>query len=327
MRLDRMDVTLDHWPLRQPFRFAGFNVAVLDTVTVTVAAQGKRGWGEGVAPVVFDITAEQAATELEGLRSACLSGDALAACASLPPGPARNALDCALWDLRAKLTGESIWHLAGLAAGPAALTVDQSIGLASPEAMAAAAQASNHAVLKLKMDQTLVPERLAAVRAARPDAEIIIDANQSWPRDFLESLLPALARLGIAMIEQPVRRGADETLRGLQSPIAIFADESCHTSADLPRLAPLYQGVNIKLDKTGGLTEALALAHAARAHGLGLMVGCMAGTSLSMAPAYVIASLCRWADLDGPLLIAHDRAHPMRYAQGQLQHFAPALWG
>lgn len=327
MRLSHMDIALDHWPLRQPFRFAGFTVAVLDTVTVTVARDGCVGHGEGVAPVVFDVTVEQAEAQLHSVREECLTGDALAACAALPPGPARNALDCALWDLRAKHSGQTIWQLAGLPQGPETLTVDQSIGLASPEEMAATARASDHAVLKLKMDQDLVVERLTAVRAARPDAEIIIDANQSWPRPFLEALLPQLAPLGIAMIEQPVRRGDDDSLAGLHSPIPLFADESCHTTADLARLAPLYQGINIKLDKTGGLTEALALARAARARGLGLMVGCMAGTSLSMAPAYVIASLCRWADLDGPLLIARDRPVAMHYGRGQLHHFPVELWG
>ena len=327
MRLDRMDIAVDHWPLRQPFRFAGFNVEVLDTITVTVAARGRQGWGEGVAPVVFDISASAAEADLRAITAACLAGDALDACASLAPGPARNALDCALWDLRAKLGGQSIWQLAGLPEGPTTLTVDQSVGLGPAAEMAAAARASHHNVLKLKMDRDLVAERLAAVRAARPDAEIIIDANQSWPRAFLEPLLPTLATLGIAMIEQPVKRGADETLAGLKSPIPIFADESCHTSADLARLAPLYQGVNIKLDKTGGLTEALTLARAAKALGLDLMVGCMAGTSLSMAPAYVVASLCHWADLDGPLLLAQDRTPPMDYGGGKLHHYAPALWG
>lgn len=322
-----MNFTAEHWPLREHFRFSGFTVEALDVVHVTVSDGKNQGQGEGVVPIVFDVTLEGALRELETAQAAIRNGEeSWSACAALPAGPARNALDCALWDLRAKASGVSIWAQAGLN-GPASLQVDQSIGLASPEDMAKIAALSGHEVLKIKLDAALVVERIAAIRAARPDAAIIVDANQGWNREQLIQFAPPLAALGVSMIEQPLRVGQDEALRGLNLPVSIFADESCHTCADLAHVAPLYDGINIKLDKTGGLTEALALARAAKQLGLGLMVGCMAGTSLSMAPAYVIASLCNWADLDGPLLLAEDRTAPMAYRGGHLTCFTSALWG
>jgi L-Ala-D/L-Glu epimerase len=328
MTITDLHMTSERWPLRQPFRFAGFTVDVLDTVHVAVTNGVHSGQGEGVLPIAVDVAADPTSALLGEARTAILSGqNAWSTCAAMPPGPARNALDCALWDLRAKTSGRSVWDQADLPHRPASLQVDQSIGLATPDEMAAIAAASDHAVLKLKLDSTLIVERVAAVRAVRSDATIIVDANQSWSLDALVRHGQALADLGVAMIEQPLRRDADQALSQLRSPVPLYADESCHTTDDLPRLAKLYQGVNIKLDKTGGLTEALALARAARDMGLGLMVGCMAGTSLSMAPAYLIASLSRWSDLDGPLLLAGDRSTPMRYRGGELSTFTPALWG
>ena len=324
----RFTHTIGQWPLKQPFRFAGFTVTDLECVHVTLSRGASHGQGEGVIPVVFDVTAAEVAAQLDGVAQGLAAGGAIdALCAALPPGAARNALDCALWDLRAKESGQEIWTLAGLPSGPAALEVDETIGLGTPDQMADAARRSAHRVLKIKLDADLIPERMSAIRAARSDAELIVDANQSWSPALLARHGVGLADLGVRMIEQPLRKGEDEGLRGLSCPVPVFADESCHTTADLPRLAPLYQGVNIKLDKTGGLTEALALARAARNAGLGVMVGFMAGTSLSMAPAYVIASLSDWADLDGPLLLAGDRAAPMTYSNGTLTRFAPALWG
>jgi L-Ala-D/L-Glu epimerase len=323
-----VEITAERWPLRAPFRFTGFTVEALDTVHIAVSDGRHRGQGEGVVPVVFDITLAEVLADAEAARAAIADGgDPNSVCAALPAGPARNALDCALWDWRAKATGESIWRLAGLDEVPTRITVDQSIGLGAPEAMAEAAARSDHHVLKLKLDTTLIVERVAAVRRARPDAEVIVDANQAWSPAALGQHAPALAALGVAMIEQPLQVGEDRALADFKSPVPLYADESCHTRADLPRLAGRYQGINIKLDKTGGLTEALALAAAAKAQGMGLMVGCMAGTSLSMAPAYVIASLCNWADLDGPLLLAGDRVPAMAYRSGMLDHFSPALWG
>jgi len=328
--LDVRSVTIksEQWRLRQPFRFSGFTVETLETVHASVSDGQHSGQGEGVVPVVFNVRLEDCLAELEVARSEiAYGGDALTVCARMAPGPARNALDCALWDLRAKASGKTVWELAGLPQAPATLEVDQSIGLASPDEMASKAAASAHAVLKVKLDSTLVVERMSALRAARPDAAILVDANQGWTVEELLRFTPVLAELRVSMIEQPLRVGQDEALRQLNSPVPLYADESCHTRADLPRIAPLYDGINIKLDKTGGLTEALALARDASALGLGLMVGCMAGTSLSMAPAYVIGSLCNWADLDGPLLLEGDRPPAMNYRDGNLECFSPALWG
>lgn len=320
--------TAEDWPLAQPFHFAGYTVAALEVVHVRATSGAHQGQGEGVVPIVFQATMDQAKAQLAQAATAMAAGQpAEAACAAMPAGAARNALDCALWDLKAKSTARSIWDLAGLAAGPVELEVDQTIGIGAPEEMAEAARASTHRVLKIKADARLITERLRAIRLARPDAELIVDANQSWTPDLLSRHAPALAHLGVAMIEQPLRVGQDRVLRGFVSPVPLFADESCHTRTDLPGLAGLYQGINIKLDKSGGLTEALALARAARQAGMGVMVGCMAGTSLSMAPAYVIGTLSDWSDLDGPLLLASDRPAAMTYADGKLCRFSPALWG
>ncbi|SNZ20540.1 dipeptide epimerase [Cohaesibacter gelatinilyticus] len=319
---------MESWPLARPFRFAGFSISALDIAYVTLESDGIPGHGEGVVPVVFDISAEETAEILEQVRNQLMDGEAIdAICRSLPPGPARNALDCALWDLRAKTSGKTIWELAGLPPGPDTITVDQTIGLDAPKMMAQLAKDSTHDVLKIKADAEGVLDRVAAIRKARPDAELIIDANQSWSAEDLRQLGPQLADLGVAMIEQPLSRECDHELRNVDCPVPIYADESCHTREDLPDLIGLYQGINIKLDKTGGLTEALALAKAAKDADLGVMVGCMAGTSLSMAPAYVIGTLSNWSDLDGPLLLASDRPSAMTYKDGALSAFSPSLWG
>lgn len=323
-----MRFAAERWPLAKPFRFAGFVVEALEVVHVTLSQGGVQGQGEGVVPVVFGTTLDEVCGQLATAEARIRDGATIAeVCAVLPPGPARNALDCADWDLRAKRQRTSIWQLAGLPPGPRRLEVDQTIGLDTPEAMSAEARKSPHKVLKIKADASSVLDRLLAIRRARPDAELLVDANQSWTIDDLHRLAPALAALDVAMIEQPLRRGDDERLRGRDFALPLYADESCHTRDDLPGLIGLYQGINIKLDKTGGLTEALALAQDARTAGMGIMVGCMAGTSLSMAPAFVVGTLARWADLDGPLLLTSDRAAPMAYADGHLAAFSPSLWG
>lgn len=335
MQSEKPQVPISHmtfksevWRLRQPFHFAGYTVEALDTVYVEVSDGTTVGHGEGVIPVVFNYTMAEAEAQLNGARHRIAAGeDAATVCASLAPNAARNALDCAIWDFACKAGGMSAWDVAGLSHRPLSLAVDQSIGLASPDEMAETALASAHSVLKIKLDRALVEERISAIRGARRDAVIIVDANQAWSIDELKRHAPVLAQHGVSMIEQPLRVGSDHELAGLDLPVPIYADESCHTRQDLQRLSPFYDGINIKLDKSGGLTEGLALARAATELGLGLMVGCMAGTSLSMAPAYVVASLCNWADLDGPLLLAEDRDPPMRYEHGQLHCFQPQLWG
>lgn len=320
--------TPQKWPLAEPFKFAGYTIETLDCVHVTVSRNGKSGQGEGIYPVVFDVTMEQIKADLDRAIAQIENGaDAETVCAAMPAGPARNGLDCALWDLRAKESGRSIWALAGLAEGPAAIDVDQTVGLGTIQEMSEAARASNHHILKLKLDGEDIVDRVSAIRKARPGVELIVDANQSWTVELLQRVSGKLAELGVRMIEQPVPPAQDEALAELNNPVPLFADESCHVAADVERLKHLYQGVNIKLDKTGGLTEALALVRAAREAGMGVMVGCMSGTSLSMAPGYVIGSLSDWSDLDGPLQLASDRTPAMQYQNGQLKHYDTALWG
>ncbi len=319
---------VEDWPLKEPFRFAGYSVEALEAIHVTATREGHEGHGEGLFAVVFPVTMAQIVKQIEGcISQVAIGADAEQCCAALPAGAARNALDCALWDLRAKESNQSIWALAGLPEGPPAIKVDQTVGLDTPEAMAIAARNSSHQVIKIKLDDTDIIERVSAIRAARPDADLIVDANLSWSVEILNSVAHPLADLGVRMIEQPVPPAQDGQLSGVTCPLPLFADESCHVAADVTRLKEFYQGVNIKLDKTGGLTEALALAKAARSAGMGVMVGCMSGTSLSMAPAYIIASLSDWADLDGPLMLQSDRKPTMQYRDGDLLHYDTALWG
>jgi L-alanine-DL-glutamate epimerase-like enolase superfamily enzyme len=243
----------------------------------------------------------------------------------LPAGGARNAIDCALWDLEAKTTGKSIWQLTGIK--PGSTTSVNTIGIGTPEEMAKAARSLDTAKIKVKLDGESPLERISAVRAARPDAEIVVDVNQGWTFEQLVELAPKFKELGVAMIEQPLPRGADEALEGYDPPLPLCADESCLNISEFEQAARRYQMINIKLDKTGGLTEALDLAHMAQARGIGLMVGNMLGTSLAMAPGFVIAQLCRFVDLDGALFLKKDRQHPMSYAGGVVSPPSSELWG
>jgi L-alanine-DL-glutamate epimerase-like enolase superfamily enzyme len=245
----------------------------------------------------------------------------------MPAGGARNALDCALWDLEAKSTGKGIWALLDIE--PKALKTVATVGMGTPEEMASRAKEfSSYPNLKIKLDNQDPVGRLEAIRAARPDATLVIDVNQGWEYQELIDHLPDLQRLKIAMIEQPLRRAGDERLVELESPIPIGADESCLTLEEYHEVKNRYQVINIKLDKTGGLTEALKIATAARADGKMLMVGNMTGSSLSMAPAYVIGQFCEFVDIDGPLLLANDVEHGLQYGDaGIVKHPVSGLWG
>ncbi len=245
----------------------------------------------------------------------------------LPAGGARNAVDCALWDLECKRSGKTIWQLTGI--DPKPVTTVFTIGLEStPEAMAAkAADAADAPVLKIKLDGHQPYEKLAAIRAARPDASLVVDANQGWDFELLKEVIPKCAGLDLGMIEQPLPRGADEMLEGFDSPVTLAADESCLDSSELEQAARRYSMINIKLDKTGGLTEALKLARAAREKGCNLMVGNMVGTSLGMAPSFVVAQLCDFVDIDGPLLLKYDHPLGLNYNKGVVGVFSPRLWG
>jgi len=329
MGQNSLSIVHERWPLKEPFRFTGHRVDVLDTICVKLERDGISGHGECVPPVVFNVTADAVIAAIESVRRDIEAGiDQQALQSLLPRGAARNAVDCALWDLEAKASGRTIWDLAGIDAVQS-LEIDLSLGLDSPAAMADAARAAAQTwrVLKIKLDGEQIAERIAAIRAAAPDVSLLVDANMAWDISTLRAVAGDLGDLGVAMIEQPLPAGADSDLAGFVSPVPLFADESCHDRADLDTVAGRYSGINIKLDKAGGLTEALALAQAAQGRGLDLMVGCMAGTSLSMAPGFVIGALCQWRDLDGPQLLRDDRRPGMVYRDGTLRAFDPALWG
>ena len=246
----------------------------------------------------------------------------------LPPGAARNAVDCALWDLEAKLCGRPVWQLAGLPA-PEPLVTAYTLGIDRPERMAEAARAvRDRPLLKIKLAGDGADlERVRAVRTAAPEARLVVDANEAWNLATYEALAPRLGELGVALLEQPFPAAEDGNLAALPHPVPVCADESCHVTADLERLRDRYDFVNIKLDKTGGLTEALALRQAARAAGFGVMVGCMVGTSLAMAPAFLVAQGADVVDLDGPLLLARDRESGIVYEGSRMLPPPASLWG
>jgi L-alanine-DL-glutamate epimerase-like enolase superfamily enzyme len=269
-------------------------------------------------------TLESVTTQIEGLPSD-LTRDALYDL--LPAGAARNAVDCALWDLEAKTSGGRVWDLAGLPEPGPEITA-YTLSLDTPEAMEAqAAQHAHRPLLKIKLGTPDDMPRLEAVRRGAPQAKIIIDANEGWSAEVYADLAPHLVRLGVALVEQPLPTGEDEALIGMARPVPVCADESCHDRASLPALKGKYDVVNIKLDKTGGLTEALRLRDAARTEGYGIMVGCMVGSSLAMAPAVLVAQGAMVTDLDGPLLLAEDRENALTFDDAGVHPPEAALWG
>jgi len=324
--LRKLQCSAEAWAFKIPISITGHTFAAANLLHVTIAANGHAGQGEGAGIYYFGEDCRSMLADVESVRDAVESGaDRQTLRTLLPVGGARNALDCALWDLQAKQQQSTIWALTGIEPGPmhSAFTV----GIGAPEAMAATAQAITGSRIKLKLDAELVVERVSAVRAARPDAEILVDVNQGWNFEQLVELAPRLAQLEVAMIEQPLPRGGDDALEDYRSPIPLCADESCLGVSELAQAARRYQILNIKLDKTGGLTEALELAARARSAGMELMVGNMMGTSLAMAPGCVVAQLCRFVDLDGALFLQHDREHAMVYQHGEISCPEPALWG
>ncbi len=323
-----LTVGIEHWPLARPFTIARGRKDVAVVVVAEIAAGDAVGHGEGVPYPRYGETPDGVAAAIAQQAPAIAAGADREALRSLmAPGAARNALDLALWDLQAKLAGRSVADIAGIAA-PGRVVTAETIVIDTPEAMGRAAAAlRTRPLLKIKLDAEAVVERVAAVRAAAPLARLIVDANEGWTPDLLARVAPALAGLGVELIEQPVPAADDEALRDSGSPVPLCADESCHTRADLPRLRGRYQAVNVKLDKAGGLTEALDLAMAARAAGFDVMVGCMVGTSLAMAPALVLAPLAQWVDLDGPLWLARDRQPGLQFADGGIEPPPPGLWG
>ena len=319
-----IEVAGESWPLASPFVIARGAKLEANVIVAIVSDGHLTGRGEAVPYARYGETVEAGLAALRALPGPI---DRSRLPDLLAPGAARNALDCALWDLEAKQAGKRAWALAGLPAPRPALTC-YTLSLAAPEAMAAAARAVPHMkLLKLKLGGAGDAQRMAAVRAERPDARLVADANEAWTAEMLAPFLDAAARSGLELIEQPLPEGADEMLAHVPHPVPICADESAHTSADLDRLASRYDAVNIKLDKTGGLTEALAMARSAKARGLKIMVGSMVATSLAAAPALLLANDADWVDLDGPLLLARDREPGLAIKDGVISPPPPDLWG
>jgi L-alanine-DL-glutamate epimerase-like enolase superfamily enzyme len=324
----KFSVHIERWPAIRPFRITGVVWDSFDSIVVELGRDACVGRGEALGVYYSHETVETLLADVERIGPRLEAGiDREELQTLLPPGGARNALDCALWDLEAKISGRTIWDLTGVE--PKSLETVFTIGLeATPEAMAdKAAAATVHGVLKVKLDGDRPLERVQAIRAARPDARIVVDANQGWSFEQLVAIAPGFAELEVAMIEQPLRRGAEAPLASYRSPVPLCADESCLHLGELEQAARRYQFINIKLDKTGGLTHALELAGAARARGLGLMVGCMGGSSLAMAPTFVAGCLCDLVDIDGPLLQRTDRIPGIRYDGGRVSVFGPEVWG
>ena len=321
-----VEFATEFWEMKTPFTITGHTFSGAEVLFVTLSENGCRGRGEGSGVYYLDESGASMLEQAETVRRALQDGlDREGLRERLPAGGARNAIDCALWDLEAKLSGRSIWDLTGIE--PRETITFNTVGIDTPDNMAEAAHALDTPRIKVKLDDETPVERIAAVRAARPDAQIIVDVNQGWNIEQLEELAPRLQQLGVAMIEQPLPRGGDAALEGYRSPLPLCADESCLHTGEFEQAAQRYQMINIKLDKTGGLTEALDLAALARANGIGLMVGNMMGTSLAMAPGYVVAQLCRFADLDGALFLKQDRANAMACHGGILESPGRALWG
>ena len=324
----RLVVRQESWPLAQAFTISRGSRTTAEVVVAEVSEGAHRGRGEGVPYARYGETVAGVVKSLEAMVPKVEEGlDRAALQEAMPPGAARNALDAALWDLEAKVSGKSVARLAGLEP-PGSLTTAYTLSLDTPEGMGrAAAEHKARPLLKIKVTGEGDLERVRAVRAAAPRSRLIVDANEAWSPEHFERYAPALAELGVALIEQPLPAGRDEALARLPHPIPVCADESCHTSADLDALVGRYEFVNIKLDKTGGLTEALRLTAAARERGFRIMVGCMVGTSLSMAPAILVAQGAEFVDLDAPLLLARDRQPGLRYEGSVLFPAKPALWG
>jgi L-Ala-D/L-Glu epimerase / N-acetyl-D-glutamate racemase len=323
----RIEATEEVWPLKEVFRISRGSRTEARVVVVTVNDGENAGRGEGVPITRYSQTIDSVLAEIESIKSVRdLDRDKLQHL--LPPGAARNALDCALWDLEAKRSGKRAWELANIPIVPKVET-SFTISLDTPDKMAAAAKvAANSPLLKLKLGgDNLDLARIEAVHEAAPMARLLIDANESWSPVHYRKIAPVLKQLDVELIEQPFPANADEVLETLDHPVPVCADESCHTSADLPRLKNRYEMVNVKLDKTGGLTEALLLTEAARESGFKLLIGCMVCTSLGIAPARLLASAADWIDLDGALLLARDREHPMPYTNGRMGIPPRELWG
>ena len=321
----KRSVHRDRLALREVFTISRGSRTHADVLRVVIEDQGLVGQGECVPYARYGETMDSVIAQIESVP---VDVDHSGLAGLLPGGAARNALDCALWDLKAKQAGARVWDLLGLQA-PGAVTTAYTLSLGTPAAMQdQAARNADRPLLKVKLGGgSEDADRIRAVRAGAPKVRIIVDANEGWSADEYCALVPLFADLGVEMIEQPFPAGEDAALDGLERPIAICADESCHDRTSLDDLAGRYDMVNIKLDKTGGLTEALALRDAARDQGFRIMVGCMVGSSLAMAPAHLVAQGAEIVDLDGPLLLAEDRDPAIAYHGSDMMAPDAALWG
>jgi len=324
----KLTVSQKSWPLKEPFVISRGTETESEVVLVHLEEDGAVGRGEAAGVSYHGETPDSLCAQIESVRDAvCAGAGRRELLELLPPGGARNALDAALWDLEAKQTGLTIWELAGVE--PQRTVVSAlTIGIRTLAAYEERARLlAQYAWIKVKVGSDDPLAAVAAVRRGAPRARLIVDANQAWTVAQLERLAPALARMSVDLLEQPIAIDDDGGLRGLDLPIPVCADEPADTAADLPRLVDRYDFVNIKLDKCGGLTAALDFVAAARATDMRLMVGCMIGSSLAMAPAMVVAQFCEVADLDGPLLQAEDWPEGIRYRNGAMSLPSPALWG
>lgn len=322
--MPKLTVTAESFRLAEVFTISRGSRTEAKVITVRATEGEKRGWGECVPYARYGESLESVAAEIEGLPEDITRATLQEA---LSPGAARNAVDCALWDLEASKAGKRVWDLLCLPA-PVPMITAYTLSLASPEEMEkSAAKHAHRPLLKIKLGTADDMGRLEAVRRGAPKSKIIVDANEGWSAEVYADLAPHLVRLGVQLVEQPLPAGQDDMLAEIERPLPVCADESCHDRKSLPDLKGKYDVINIKLDKTGGLTEALELRKAALAEGYDIMVGCMVGTSLAMAPATIVAQGARVVDLDGPLLLAEDRPEPLQFDAEGVHPPVRALWG
>lgn len=322
----RATATIERWPIAGKFTIARGSKTTADVVVATVVDGDAQGRGECVPYGRYGESAEQVADEVQSAR---IPDDREDLARALPAGAARNAIDCALWDLGARRQGRRVWELLDIPP-PTNVVTAFTISLASPAGMAQEAERHAHMpLLKAKLGHTdgRDAERLRAVRRAAPDCRLIVDVNEGWDAEMLASVAPVAADLGVELIEQPLPAGADAVLAAYDTPVALGADESIRDGSELHGLAGRYQVVNIKLDKTGGLTRAIVVVEEARRLGFEIMLGCMVATSLAMAPALMLALHARFVDLDGPLLLAKDRPGGLQYNGGVVSMPDTGLWG
>ena len=324
----RLTAKIERFPTAGAWTISRGSVTEVEVVTAHATLDGHTGRGECRPYPRYDEFAAGVVSDIEAVASQLGNDpDKVDLYPLMPPGAARNAVDCAIWDLRAKLSGKRVWQLAGLAA-PKPLITAYSLSLDTPAIMQAkAAENAARPLLKVKLGGEGDLERIRAVRAGAPKSTIIVDANEGWTPDSYAELAPELLALGVALVEQPLPAWDDAALKDMARPLPVCADEACHDTASLAQMAGKYDMINIKLDKTGGLTEALRLKTQAEAMGMRVMVGCMLASSLAMAPAVLVAQWAEIVDLDGPLLLAADRDHPLKYDADGVHPSTPELWG